>query len=301
MEKLHNENNENKGTLANDTSVNLENANVKPERNKSKLSKEKKILAGVALTLAVGIGGGMAANFAFNHHPASAISASSSENVSGNNNTSETSSNNEASSANNSSETGSSSQAQEVLPTVESLELDGSLASNLNNVGKAFCDELTNWLNSGATDADIDKDYKIIIHEFDGNTDKFAQQEAAKYDALYEKALFGDVSSADDTTTIWLKNITKQHEGVLKDFLSTSGNAKTEGEDIEPYKLKVNFKSAGGLTWMGSSTLQLCSYNSDNSDKNTVGKVESSNVSPDENHAIAFKVENGKIKITKVN
>lgn len=301
MEKLHNDKDDHKRIMEElsdgNSSIISESSDVKPEQNKSKHSKEKKILAGVAITLAVGIGGGMAANFAFSHHPASAVSVSSSENVDDNNSTSETSGSHNTSSM----ESETSSETPEVLPTVDSLELDGSLASNLNNAGEAFCDEMTNWLNSGATDADVDKDYKIMINNFNGDIDKFSEQQAAKYDALYEQALFKNISSLDDGTANWLKDVTTQHEEVLKNFLSTSGKLKAEGEDLEPYRLKVNFKSAGGLTWMGSSTLQLCSYNSDNSDKNTVGKVESSNISSDENRAIVFEVIDGKIKITKVN
>ena len=49
----------------------------KSERSEKRLSRGQKILAGVAITLAIGVGGGIIANMAFQNHSVAAVSSSS--------------------------------------------------------------------------------------------------------------------------------------------------------------------------------------------------------------------------------
>lgn len=279
MEKFHNGNDENKGTLTNGTSENLENANVKPERNKSKLSKEKKILAGVALTLAVGIGGGMAANFAFNHHPASAISASSSENVSENNKTSETSSNNEASSVNNSSENSLSSQTQEALPTVESLEIPANLSAE--EFANDFIKDINSWTMAGTTTENYDK-YKEVSakpiptsqggYMYIGVTN-YGQQVAKQYTDIYAKALFtgqhtDDIDTDKSNAGVYIRNFESENAYCIAEWLATYKSGSPY--DKEPYSEYLTVTNVEEISPADNiRTIKVTATLHDNASKNT--------------------------------
>ena len=91
----------------------------------------------------------------------------------------------ESSNNNTSAEQVSTPESNEVLPSVESLEIDASLMSNPEELEKAFISRYTGWYNSGATKENAE----AAISSTEGPL-AYTAKVAAPYDERFIDALF---------------------------------------------------------------------------------------------------------------
>jgi hypothetical protein len=221
----------------------------KPEKNVKGLSGGQKILAGVAIFLVLGAGGGIAANMAFQNHPVAAISSSETSSLPSQTSSSEV-----------------SSSATEVLPTVESLEINSSELSDAETFAKFWEEErLSEWINAGATPENA----KAAL----GGADLYATKIASEYDKLYIEALFAPGYESNPSIVGWINSIEMAHKETLANYFLTSF-PDIYPEDKVPYTRISKCDNVVSFTKNsnGSVTIVIIGHDEDNADKNRVGK-----------------------------
>jgi|GEM_PF-4240323 len=159
----------------------------------------------------------------------------------------------------------------ETLPTVDSLELNADLLSDPTKLGAAYAESISNWYNAGGT---IDNAKAAIDI---GNTHTYGQEIAAKYDPIYEQALFvNDWESRPDLREA-IQRATALHASVLELNFDTS-SPNINPQDQEPYVRVDKFIDVESLTpsdFGGQETysMRIKMQNTDNADKNRVGEA----------------------------
>jgi hypothetical protein len=252
----------------------------KPEKNKKGLSRGQKILAGLAIFLVLGTGGGMAANMALNEHPVAAISSSEKSSLPSQTSSSEV-----------------SSSVAEVLPTVESLEIDPSVLSDPNTLAKTWINErITAWVNSGATINNM------VAALSSGNTKKYSEKIASEYDKVFADALLVNGWESNPTLKKWFDNIALQHQQTLNLYFNTS-LPNVHPEDIEPYKLTDDYAKVNSLvkTQNGDYVLSETDHTYDNADKNrTLILTGGERVDVYGTGSITFTIVDGKVRMSNL-
>ena len=85
--------------------------------------------------------------------------------------------------------------------TVEDFEISAELIDDPEALIEAFLERQTEWINSGATQEDVNKALES------GNMDAYIDQVAAKYDALFINALLPSDWESDQTLRSFVREI----------------------------------------------------------------------------------------------
>lgn len=155
----------------------------------------------------------------------------------------------------------------EVLPTVESLEIDPSLFDNPNALIESFVEgTTTDWINAGATPENA----QAALDS--GDMDGFTTELAGKYDALYIEALLIDGWESDPALVRWVDNVKSIHDVTLNLYFKTSF-PDINPEDEAPYRRVDVVVSVDSLieNQDGTKTLVSTEHTQDNEEDNRVG------------------------------
>jgi len=197
--------------------------------------------------------------------------------------------------------------APEVLPTVESLEVDASLISNPEELVKTLEEKrMTEWFNAGSTPENAKK---WMGAEDLNARNEFIDKIASEYDQLFIKALFVEDWQSTPSLVKYIDRVKSIHKNTIKMYYMTSF-PDVNPDDKEPYKRGVTVNEvhphnrlANGtiLETNGKIIITTLQRDYDNADKSRVGTRDNAGVTGEDNHPVTSYTVTGKtIKVSNV-
>lgn len=188
----------------------------------------------------------------------------------------------------------------EIIPTVESLEIDGALIKKPEELAKMFNDERsTNWLNAGATRENAEA--ALATHDLL----EYAKKVASKYDQTYIDALFIKNWELVPSLAEVANRMKDEHILVLYAYFSTSFPNMNQ-EDTEPYTrgIKITGIDSSNLS-AGNNSISIITtqHDYDNAQKNRISTepYKAFQITGQDNHpTLSFSIESGKIKLSGI-
>lgn len=272
-----------------------------PTSEKTGLSKIEKVLAGLAIATAFvgqGIGIFLGINYTVENIERNSRLANSPNNDT-------TQSEPMVSETNQSSLTiaetttdGEMTNASEILPTVESLEIDGSLLSDPEALMEVFVTQrITEWYNAGATPENA----RAAFASHD-SVEAYTKEVAEKYDILFIEALLAKNWESNPEITKWVNKMSSIHKTTLQLYFLTSF-PNINPEDITPYMrgTKVEKINSTANNADGSVVIVSTEYDYDNAELNRAGEKLTNGTKVGEGKATpisTFIEVDGKIKLS---
>jgi hypothetical protein len=162
-----------------------------------------------------------------------------------------------------------SSTPAEVLPTVESLEIDSSVLSDPDKLATAWMNALTNWDNAGATPENA----QAAINS--GDVNSYATQIATKFDDLFISAEIVDNWQSKPSLVGFINQVKLMHLATLESYCKTSFHYSPDDKTPFTYGTKYSQVNSFVKNNDGSFTLVITESDYNNSDQNRAVKLNS--------------------------
>lgn len=191
----------------------------------------------------------------------------------------------------------------EVLPTVESLEIDASLISNPEELVKTFeNNRSTAWLNAGSTpeNAKLWSDTKT-----GAQGDEFIEKTALKYDQIFIDALYVKDWQSHPKLVENINRMKSIHKNTLEMYFMTS-SPDLYPQDKEPFSRGVevtkvypnNPVTIGGIRQI---TIIYVQHDYDNAMMNRIGTENNEGVTGEDNQpTVTYAIISSKLQISDI-